>query len=400
MPKILAILSDLHGPPPREIQRCNDTTISSLLDSTTFRATGQVMQYWYQAKRLVPAMVFGFLCLVPLRVVAQVGDPRYQTRVSDCRHEPPPGARLAARRFDSGIISRGYRAERLVNVSVDASRLNGGEIIICSEYGRVEIIDSDDTRARLQIRMEGSGEGSSQPATAAGRIIQDTKLEAFMTAEHNRLLVRVWHSTLGFTNPGGQPTFVSVRLALPARGSYSVSIGAFHGSVAIRRLTLERATIRGNVGDKFKGIPGYIGNTELDNVNLAGDVDIDNLAGLPGIRARVSSEVASLSAPILVKATVRSSCRLSAVTGGDINIAIQPAPDLGVQALGESNSGRVTVMINDGVPSDPVGESAFRTRRFVSTAGYDTKQVRLALRAASSSGNVNIGSIPAAPLLP
>ncbi len=74
------------------------------------------------------------------------GDPRYQTRISDCRHEPPPGVTLSIRRSDSGIIKHGYTAERLLTQSADASRVKGGDLLICTEYGRVEIADSRRTR--------------------------------------------------------------------------------------------------------------------------------------------------------------------------------------------------------------------------------------------------------------
>jgi hypothetical protein len=136
-----------------------------------------------------------------------------------------------------------------------------------------------------------------------------------------------------------------------------VTTEAFHGTIAVRRLTLAGATIRGNVGDKFKGIPGFIGRTELDNVELFGDVDIDNLVGLPGIRDSVPANIANLAAPILVKARAGSSCKLRAVTGGDINIVIQPAPDVGVKALAESDTGRVTVVLDGGVSGEPAGDS-------------------------------------------
>ena len=89
-------------------------------------------------------------------------------------------------------------------------------------------------RCRLQIRVEGYGEGSLEPAEAAARVIEDTKLQTFMTVHQGRLMVRVWHSTLGFTSPGGQPAWVGVRLLVPARGPYRVTTEAFHGAVVIQ----------------------------------------------------------------------------------------------------------------------------------------------------------------------
>src|SRR5262249_12699760 len=178
--------------------------------------------------------------------------------------------------------------------------------------------------------------GAPKSGEAAKRVIEETEVRIHMTAHQGRLLIRVWNPTLGFTAPGGQPAWVNIRLQVPARGSYRISSEAYHGVVGVRRLTLSAGSFRGRVGDKFKGIPGYIGGTELDNVSLAGDVDITN-------------EAAALGAPITAKVRIASTCRLTASTGGSINIAVQPEPSLGVRALGGSNNGTVRVGIDAGV---------------------------------------------------
>jgi hypothetical protein len=286
----------------------------------------------------------------------------------------------------------------VLTLSADASALSGGEILVCTEFGRVEIEDSDDGYVRLQVRMQGFGEGAELPRDAATRAIDETDLRAFIVNDSGRLTVRVWHITLGFTTPGAQPAWVNVRVQVPARGAYRVRTEAFHSMVVIRRLTLAAATMRGAVGEKSKGIPGYLFGTELDNVTLAGDVDIDNLAGLPGIRAPVATELVPTAAPVFVKASVTSHSRLTVVTGGDIRIAIQPAPDLGVKALGESNGGTVRVGVDGGVTRDSTGNATFRVRREVESPDFDRATVRLAIRAASVPGNVTIASVPAAPL--
>jgi hypothetical protein len=331
-------------------------------------------------------------------LVAQTPDPNYQTRRSQCRHEPAPGTPLTARRTDSGITTRGYSAQQVLTWSADATGLRGGDVVICTEYGRVEIEDSDDAQVRLQVRIEGFGEGSASPQQAARRVIEETELHSSITSSDGRLMVRFWHSTLGFTTPGSQPAFVSVRLMVPSSGGYTLRTEAFHGAVAVRRLTLDKAVLRGNVGYKMRGIPGFIGETELDHVIVAGDVDVDNLIGLPGIRASVPANMAGLAAPIRVTASVASTSTITAVTGGTILIAVQPAPDLGVQAVGESNDGRVTVGIDGGTPGDSSSTPQFRMRRSAATTGFESKPVRMTVRATSGSGSVHITSIPNAPL--
>jgi len=315
----------------------------------------------------------------------------YQTRQSDSRYDPPPGHAHRTRRSYSGIRIDGYTAERVLVQTADATRLNGGEIEVCSEYGTIEIADSDDDRVSLRVWVNGFGEGAEQPGEAARRVIAETELRAVMTAHEGRLMVRVWHSTLGFTRPGRQPAWVNVRVLVPPRGAYHVGTIAIHGRVAVRRLTLAGATLRGAVGDKFKGIRGFLFGTELDDVLLAGNVDINNVE-------RAIADLIALSAPIFATVRVASSCRLNAVTGGNIFIAVRPAPDLGVRALGESNGGAVRVGVYDGIARDTTPNAQFRIRRQVESIGFESKPIRCEVRAASQSGEVNVASVPAAPL--
>jgi hypothetical protein len=156
--------------------------------------------------------------------------------------------------------------------------------------------------------------------------------------------------------------------------------------------------MRGNVGEKFKGISGFIFASELDNVTLAGDVDIDNVVGLPGVRASISGQMAAIAAPIYVKARVAATSRLTAVTGGEIKIAIQPAANLGVRALGESNTGVVRVGIDGAVAGDSSATPEFRVRRQAASTNFTSQAVQLDVRARAASGNIWISSVPAAPL--
>jgi hypothetical protein len=341
----------------------------------------------------------GATVALALPLYAQGTDPRYQTRESDCRHQPPTAKSLEIRRSDTGIRTHGYTAERVITLAADARQLTGGDILVCTEYGRVEIADSDDGEVRLQIRMEGFGEGSTDPRAAAVRVIEETPLHMFIADSAGRLLVRVWHSRLGFTTPGGQPAWVNVRLMVPLRGAYAIRTEAFHGNVAIRRLTLSSATLRGNVGEKFKGISGFIGETDLDNVSLAGEVDIDNLAGIPGVRAPVPTPIANLAAPILIKARVTSSSRIRALTGGNISIAVQPSSELGIRAIGQANVGRVNIGIDGGVADSVPVDSTFRVQRAMRSPALERSVVRVEVRASSTHGTVHIASIPSAPLM-
>jgi hypothetical protein len=302
-----------------------------------------------------------------LTVLAQqlcAQDQRYVNRASDCRTEPPPGVALQTRRTDTGIRTNGYVAERVVSSSADASALSGGEIVVCTEYGRVEIVDSDDDHVRVQVRGDGFGEGAEIPAEAARRVIDATDVIVHITAHEGRLHVRVWHPRLDFT-PSGQPAWVSVRIQVPNRGAYRVATEAFHGVVAIRRLTLGRSVLIGRVGEKLKGIDGFNGGTELYDVTLAGDVEISN-------------PMAQHGAPVIARVRVASSCNFTVQTFGDIRVAVQPHPELGVRAIStEHRSGKET-----------------RTE----TRDYAAKPIKVEVRAISGGSGAQVVSVPSAPL--
>ena len=84
---------------------------------------------------------------------------------------------------------------------------------------------------------------------------------------------------------------------------------------------------------------------------------------------------------------------------GNINIAVQPEPSLGVRALGGSNNGTVRIGIDDGTKREPVTKE-FRNQDQVESNGYDRKAIRAEIRATSEHGNVNVTSVPAAALRP
>jgi hypothetical protein len=99
--------------------------------------------------------VVAMIACAPHFLTAQTPPEAYRTRTSQCRHEQPSGQNIATPRTDTGIKTSGYTAERIVTLSADAKALNGGEIIVCTEYGNVEITDSDNSDVRLQVRIEG-----------------------------------------------------------------------------------------------------------------------------------------------------------------------------------------------------------------------------------------------------
>jgi hypothetical protein len=316
---------------------------------------------------------------------AAAQDARYRTRASGCRYDVPAGRSLQLDATAAPAEVHGATAGSVRSFLSDAATLSGGEIVACTEYGRVEIEDSDDNRVHIQVRIDASGEGSVDAPAAARKMIDESRVRVYATENAGRLNVSVWSDTLAFS-PHAQPALVGIRIQVPNRGRYALTAEAYHGPVSVRRLTLRHAAIRGRVGDKFKGIPGYIGYIELDNVGVAGEVV-------------VTSDGEALSAPVLAKVRPISSGSLSVTNGSDINLFVQPDPALGLRVFAASNAVDPMVLVENSASVDTVA-SPWRAAVLRQTIGFDSRDVRLQVRATSTRGKVSVASMPAAPRPP
>jgi hypothetical protein len=202
------------------------------------------------------------------------------------------------------------------------------------------------------------------------------------TAVGGRLVVHVWNDTLGFTDGTAQPVNVGIRIHVPARGVYRVQTVAYHGPVAVRRLSLSGGAMRARSGEKFKGIPGYLGNIELDNVSLAGHLDL-------------SSDGGQLSPPLLAKLRVVANSKLTVATSADVNVAVAPARALGVRAFGATNDGVVSILLGDAVKRDTA--TAFASSSLMEERGFASKPIRFEISATTVKGKITIAAVPAAP---
>jgi hypothetical protein len=271
------------------------------------------------------------------------------------------------RKRDTPIQVSGHRAERLLVYSVDAADLEGGTLTIGAEYGRVEIMESDDGTVRLQVRCEALGEGATQA-------IQDTDVQVRFTAHRGRLGLAVWHTTQGFT-PAAQPCLLNIRLQVPPSGAYQIEATAHHGGVGIHRIRLAGGTLRGRVGVKVKGIQGYLGGHDLDHVTLAGDLAVVSEGGM------ISGTVSAAS-----------SCKLTARTGtGDVRLSFTPDPRLGLNVTAGSEAGSVRLDIGQPGTTGPVSPQ-MRTTLRARTEDYDRKPVQVEVTAMSTQGNVVVVS--------
>jgi hypothetical protein len=66
--------------------------------------------------------------------------------------------------------------------------------------------------------------------------------------------------------------------------------------------------------------------------------------------------------------------------------------------LGQANEGAVNITIDDAVAETVPPDSTFRVQRSFTTAAMESRNVQVAIRAASMHGTVSIASIPAIPV--
>ena len=82
-----------------------------------------------------------------------------------------------------------------------------------------------------------------------------------------------------------------------------------------------------------------------------------------------------------------ASCNVSARTNaGNIMLSFLPDPGMGLEVIGRSQEGTVMIGINEDATGPPVAQA--RTELRERSKEYERKPVRVAVTAASSSGNV------------
>ncbi|SRR6266542_652491 len=304
-------------------------------------------------------------------VQAQQADPAYQSgRRSLCEQTPPPGKPLSLRKTDTGIHADGNHATRLMSYIAEAGKLKGGILSLCAEYGRVEVMDSDDGQVRLQVRCMATGEG-------AAKALADTDLRVHLTADNNQLRVAVWHATQGF-GAQSQPCLVNIRLQVPLTGTYKLDALANHGCVGVHRLTLAGAKLRGLSGTKMRGIKGYQGGHDLDNVVLAGDLDL-----------ATESPAGFGDTWIQGTLTAIAPCKVVACTNeGSIRLAFTSAPDTGLDVTASSEQGRVLIGLNDKPAGNPdsMNQKVWRAR----SEGYEKLPIKIMVETHSKISNVTV----------
>lgn len=317
------------------------------------------------------SQTLAFVALPLGQTTANTQDPAYRSgRRSLCEKTPPPGKPLSAHKTDTGIQTIGSGAERVLTYIADAAKLKGGELMLCAEYGRIEVMDSDDGQVRLQIRCSVIGTGAAQA-------LQDTDVRAHLTADNGLLRVTVWHATQGFGQQS-QPCLVNIRLQVPPSGAYKLDALANHGCVGVHRLTLAGAKLRGLSGFKMKGVKGYLGGHDLDNVVLSGDLDVETSAPAGFGDTWIQGTLTAIT-----------SCKVTARTNeGNIRLSFPSDPRTGLDVVGRAAKGRVIIGINDAPPAPPTSPPPPELRG--RTQGYDAAPIHIEVVASSDLSNVTI----------
>lgn len=311
-------------------------------------------------------LLFGAI-FIPTYIFSQnQDDPNYKTRKGDCQITVSSGKPIKFNVIDSKITSTKERAERILSYLAKFPNVTAGAIQFCSEYGRVEIINSDDDEIHIQVILENYG-------TDAKKAVSETEIEVLATVDNNKLNIAVSHPVLGFTS-SRQPTLVNFRIQVPGKITYDIFGNEYHGIVGIRRITLGKFDFKGRSGEKYKGIKGYFGGLELDNVIITNDISIN-------------AEDATVTGKLIID----NSCNIKINTNStDVKISIMPQENLGIKVNAESTSGQVWVIQEGDTPTQPT--TPIRQKESLSN-DFDKTLKKADIRIKSNSGNISVAAM-------
>jgi len=133
------------------------------------------------------------------------------------------------------------------------------------------------------------------------------------------------------------------------------------------------------VGTKLKGIKGYQGGHDLNDVVLSGDLDVATEAPRGFGDAWIHGVLSAIA-----------SCKVLARTNeGNIRLSFSPDSRTGLDAVGRSDTGKVALLGNYEDPNiTPVLQDGNGMRR--KSKGYESKPVCVEVTATSALSNVTV----------
>lgn len=296
-------------------------------------------------------------------------DPAYRSgRESVCDALQPVAQLLPSDVQDSGRRPLANGFERTLVHTFDSSRLAGGVIDVCSEYGFVTVTGIDGTEARVEITV-------SSPFPGGDVAIDDTQVANEFGVLDGKLQVRVAQLTQGVTSfrsfvaRGSRPASVNVTVQVPRSGSYDLRLTANHQRITIRNLQM-RGVLQGYAS------PG---------ADIDASVDGDLKVRLSG----VSYQARFATAGNLQGGTT---ARLRPIRSGNVEFVVDQdavrleliGNNLGLEVTAKGSRGNE---INIG-PTD--SSSVDNASAYARGAGFARAPVQVAVLASSADGSVTV----------
>jgi len=304
-------------------------------------------------------------------------DPNYKSgRPSVCEGRMLPGKAIAANETIGPPHSAGRGSEQSISYSFESTGLDEGVIDVCSEYGAIELVGSDESSGRIDVVVRN-------PFPGGDRAVIDTKLAIDVRRDGNRLHIFVGQLTQGVTSfrtwfaRGSRPTHANVRITLPKRAEYRVRLVANHHYMSVRDLA---------IGGSFEGYgsPGVNISADLTdalNVQVGGTTYHSEIIDDPAIAAAL--------------ARGGSTVRLRPRRSTTVNVAHELAGDVEV-ILTDVTAG-FDVTARGPRPSVALGPTATPTQTTdairTRTAGFERAAVQVTVTASSATGAVTVKTI-------
>ena len=304
-------------------------------------------------------------------------DPNYKSgRPSVCEATTQTGDPIAANEKTGAPHAAGLGSEQSISYSFDAAGLEHGAIDVCSEYGAIELVGSDDSSGRIDIVVRN-------PFPGGDRAVNDTKLSTDVRRDGSRVHIGVRQLTQGVTSfrtwfaRGSRPTHANIRITLPRRADYRVRLVANHHYMSVRNLA---------IGGSFEG---------YGSPGVAIDADVTDSLNVRVSGTTYHGEVTDDPAVAAALARGGSTVRLRARRSTTVNIAHEQAGDVEVVLI-DAGTGfdvaargpRATVTLGPTARSTQSGDTT-RAR----TAGFEQAAIQVTVAASSATGGVTVRKI-------
>jgi hypothetical protein len=304
-------------------------------------------------------------------------DPNYKSgRPSVCQATTQTGDPIATTETTAAPHAAGRGSEQSISYSFDTTGLEHAFIDVCSEYGSIELVGSDDSTGRIDALLRN-------PFPGGDRAVNDTTLATDVRRDVNRLYVGVRQLSQGVTSfrtwfaRGSRPTHANIRIILPRRAEYRVRLVANHHYMSVRNLA---------IGGSFEGYgsPGVAIDADVAdslNVRVSGTTYHGELTDDPAVAAALARG----GSTVRLRARRSTTVNIAHEQAGDVEILLVDAgTGFDVAARGP----RATVTLGPTAISTQSGDT-IRAR----TTGFEQAAVRVTVAASSTTGGVTVKKI-------